>query len=153
MAYTAPHWPMHALAEDIAKYRGATTQGWDALREERYRRMVENGPRPIPSGGSPPGTRGSRPGTTAEHKEWEARRMEVYAAMVDRMDQGIGRHRRRRWRRTGRSTNTLILFLADNGGCAEELTRATREWVRHITARARPATGRDRSQPGQRPRR
>ena len=60
------------------------------------------------------------PWEEAEHKEWNQRRMEVYAAQIDRMDQGIGRIVTA-LEETGQLDNTLILFLADNGGCAEEL--------------------------------
>ena len=63
-----------------------------------------------------------------EHKAWQARRMEVYAAQIDRMDQGIGRVLDA-LRETGQWENTLIVFLADNGGCAEELTAATGPWA------------------------
>lgn len=119
VSYTAPHWPLHALEEDIQKYEGRYDRGWDALRMERYERMKEIGlieenwgltqrdPR-IP------------PWEDAENKEWQARRMEVYAAQIDRMDQGIGRILDA-LKNKNVLENTLIFFLADNGGCAEEL--------------------------------
>ncbi len=119
LAYTSPHWPLHALESDIAKYKGRYKQGWDALRQERHKRMTGMGlvdkQWPItPRDGSVPAWK-DEPG-----KEWMERRMEVYAAQVDRMDQGIGRVVDT-LRRTGQLDNTLILFLADNGGCAENL--------------------------------
>ena len=119
VAYTSPHWPLHALQPDIDRYRGRYKHGWDALRAERHARMIRMGivdkhwtltprdPR-VPSW------------TEATDKDWQQRRMEVYAAQVDRMDQGIGRILAA-LRETGQERNTLILFLADNGGCAEEL--------------------------------
>jgi arylsulfatase A-like enzyme len=118
VAFTAPHWPMHAKPEDIAKYKGRYSQGWDALRAERHKKMIEMGivkskwklterDPDVP------------PWTEAKDKEWFERRMEVYAAMVDCVDQGIGRIVAA-LKRTGRLDNTLIFFLADNGGCAEE---------------------------------
>jgi len=119
VAYTAPHWPLHALPEDIARYKGRYDSGWDALRAERYRRMLEMGvigpectltPRDVKA----------PPWEAAEDKEWQARRMEVYAAQVDRMDQDIGRIVKC-LTEIGKLDNTLILFLSDNGGCAEEL--------------------------------
>jgi arylsulfatase A-like enzyme len=118
-AYTAPHWPLHARPEDIERYRGRYKSGWDALREERRRRQLELG---IVNPRWPMTARDSRVPAWAEapDKEWQERRMEVYAAMVDRMDQGVGRIVDA-LRRTGQEQNTLILFLADNGGCAEEL--------------------------------
>lgn len=119
VSYTAPHWPLHALEEDIRRYRGRYKAGWDALREERHRRMIQmdlvDRRWPLtPRDSSVPAW------TEAPNKEWEQRRMEVYAAQVDRMDQGIGRILAA-LRETGVEDNTLILFLADNGGCAEEL--------------------------------
>ncbi|MBD3266076.1 sulfatase-like hydrolase/transferase [bacterium] len=118
VSYTAAHWPMHAKPKDIAKYKGKYKKGWDALREERYARMKEMGliqeewpltPRDhnVPAWES------------EEMKEWQERRMEVYAAMVDSMDQGIGRIIDS-LKAKGEWENTLIFFLQDNGGCAEE---------------------------------
>ena len=119
VAYTSPHWPLHAHEEDIARYEGRFSAGWDALREERLLRMREMG---ILEDCWELSDRDSSqpPWTDAEHKEWNQRRMEVYAAQIDRMDQGIGRIIST-LEATGQLDNTLILFLADNGGCAEEL--------------------------------
>ncbi len=117
VAYTAPHWPMHALPEDIAKYKNKYAAGWDALRETRYRRQIElglvdkNWPLP-PRDPEVPAWAG------VKNKEWEAQRMAVYAAMIDRMDQGIGKIVTQLLA-TGADQNTLVLFLSDNGGCAE----------------------------------
>ncbi|MEX2264851.1 MAG: arylsulfatase [Bryobacteraceae bacterium] len=120
VAYTSPHWPLHARDADIAKYRGRYKGGWDALRLERHRRMIDMG---IVDRKWPLTPRDEAVPTwkDAVNKEWQARRMEVYAAQIDRMDQGIGRILAR-LRETGAEQNTLVLFLADNGGCAEELT-------------------------------
>ena len=119
VAYTSPHWPLHAHEEDIARYEGRFSAGWDALREERLLRMREMGILEdcwelSDRDASQP------PWSDAGHKEWNLRRMEVYAAQIDRMDQGIGRIIST-LEATGQLENTLILFLADNGGCAEEL--------------------------------
>jgi arylsulfatase len=118
-AFTAPHWPLHALPEDIERYRGRYRDGWDALREERRHRQNRFG---IVDPRWPTTPRDSRVPAWQEapDKEWQQRRMEVYAAMVDRLDQGVGRIMEA-LRRTGQEQNTLVLFLADNGGCAEEL--------------------------------
>lgn len=125
VAYTAPHWPLHAKEEDIAKYKGRFDKGWDVLRQERLERMVQAGiidPAWALSERDP-----QQPAwEDAEHKEWQVRRMEVYAAQIDRMDQGIGRILQA-LEETGQLDNTLILFLADNGGCAEELVPAMKE--------------------------
>jgi arylsulfatase A-like enzyme len=114
--YTAAHWPMHALPEDIAKYKGMYDQGWDEIRRERYERMVEMGlisPQWKMSEAYP-----DTPWDEAELKEWHAACMEVYAAMIDNMDQGIGRIVRELENQC-KLENTLILFLQDNGACAE----------------------------------
>ena len=118
VAYTSPHWPMHALPEDIARYKGRYDKGWDALRAERHKRMIKMG---IVESKWKITERDSQvpPWEQAKNKKWYARRMEVYAAMVDRMDQGIGRIISE-LKKTGSYDNTLIFFLADNGGCAEE---------------------------------
>jgi arylsulfatase len=116
--YTAPHWPMHALPEDIARYKGRYDGGWDALRAERHKRMIKMGI--VESKWKiTPRDRAVPPWTEAEDKQWFARRMEVYAAMVDCLDQGVGRIVSE-LKKTGNFENTLIFFLADNGGCAEE---------------------------------
>lgn len=118
-AYTAPHWPLHAHEEDIAKYKGRFSAGWDRLREERVARMRELGILK-PEWGLSERDPSQLPWDDVEEKEWQQRRMEVYAAQIDRMDQGIGRILDA-LEETGQLDNTLILFLADNGGCAEEL--------------------------------
>ncbi|WP_028550709.1 arylsulfatase [Paenibacillus sp. UNC451MF] len=119
VAYTAPHWPLHAGEEDIAKYLGRFDQGWDQLREERLQRMIDMGiidPDWKLSERDP----GLPEWDQIEHKDWQLRRMEVYAAQIDRMDRGIG-HILQALEQTGQLDNTIIFFLADNGGCAEEI--------------------------------
>ena len=117
MAHYAPHWPLHALPEDIEKYDGVYDKGWDEVRSRRQERMIEMG---ILDEDWPLTPRDDRvpPWEDAEHKEWEAHRMAVYAAMVDNMDQGIGRVIDA-LKETGRFENTLILFLSDNGASDE----------------------------------
>lgn len=119
LAYTAPHWPMHALPQDIAKYRGKYKSGWDDLRQQRHRRMVELGlvDRSWPL---TPRDATAPAWADAPNKDWFDQRMAVYAAMIDRLDQGVGRILKQ-LKATGQEENTLILFLADNGGCAEEI--------------------------------
>lgn len=119
VAYTAAHWPMHALEEDIAKYHGKYDKGYAAYRKARWERMQELGLigedwKLSPQKGDWDNIR---------HKEWESRCMEVYAAMIDRMDQGIGRIVQT-LKDTGDYENTLILFLQDNGGCQEVVGRS-----------------------------
>jgi arylsulfatase A-like enzyme len=119
VAYTAPHWPLQALPEDIERYRSRFDAGWDRLREERLERM-----RSIkvldPRWGLSARDSTQPSWSDAADKAWQLRRMEVYAAQIDRMDQGIGRIVAA-LQETGQLDNTLLLFLADNGGCAEEL--------------------------------
>jgi arylsulfatase len=109
---------MHALEEDIERYYGRYNTGWDALRAERYQRMVAMG-LIDESWELSPRDDGIPAWPDAEMKGWHRKRMEVYAAMIDRMDFGIGRIVKTLTEK-GQLDNTLILFLADNGGCAEE---------------------------------
>jgi len=118
VAFTAPHWPMQARERDIAKYKGRYRMGWDRLRAERYDRMVKMGI--IDSKWKiTPRDEDVSAWDQAKDKKWLERRMEVYAAMVDCLDQGVGRIVEA-VKETGQFDNTLILFLSDNGGCAEE---------------------------------
>jgi len=119
VAYTAPHWPLHAHDEDIAKYKGRFDHGWDRLRAERLDKLVEWGIL-HPQWKLSPRDPTQPPWTEAEHKAWLLRCMEVYAAQVDRMDQGIGRILAA-LERHGRLDDTLVIFLADNGACAEDI--------------------------------
>lgn len=118
-AYTAPHWPLHAPLEDVAKYAGRFDSGWDELRRDRLRRLVELG---VVDDSCELSERDPTQHSWSheEHKGWSARRMEVYAAQVDRMDQGIARIVSA-LSETGTLDNTLFLFLSDNGASAEEL--------------------------------
>ncbi|MBZ4191950.1 arylsulfatase [Niabella beijingensis] len=118
VAQNAPHWPLQALPEDIEKYKDRYTKGWEAIREQRYKRMVELGL-------IDPNVTKLSPRHPAEtsweanpNKEWDARAMAVHAAMVDRMDQGIGRIIAT-LKETGTLDNTIIVFLSDNGASAE----------------------------------
>lgn len=119
VAYTAPHWPLHALPEDIARYEGKYESGWDSLRIQRYRRLTELG---IISAATPLSPRDSGVQAWAELpakvKKEMAQKMAIYAAQVDRMDQGIGRILDQ-LEATGKAENTIVIFLSDNGGCAE----------------------------------
>jgi arylsulfatase len=121
LPHTAPHWPMHAWEEDIAKYRDRYHAGWEVLREERHARMLQLGivderwpmsplDDEVPAWNS----------LSREARDDMALRMAVYAAMIDRMDQGIGKVVDA-LKRNGAYDNTLILFLCDNGGCHEML--------------------------------
>lgn len=117
LAHAAPHWPLHAHEADIAQYDGVYAQGWDALRAARHEEMQGRGILRHRWDISPRDP-GAQPWETVTHKDWEADRMAVYAAMISCMDRNIGRvldHLKAR----GVHDDTLILFLSDNGGCAE----------------------------------
>ncbi|MEM9364948.1 MAG: arylsulfatase [Planctomycetota bacterium] len=119
VAYTAAHWPMHARPKDIAKYKGRYDEGYEAIRQARYQRMLEKGVIDVDST-----TAWSIPEDWKESGQWEWDRlnMEVYAAMIDSMDQGIGRIVAT-LKATGQFENTLICYVQDNGGCAEQFGR------------------------------
>jgi arylsulfatase A-like enzyme len=122
VAYTAAHWPMHALEEDIAKYRGKYDQGYEPVRKARLERMRRMNL--IDRDWKPASTTGDW--SKVKDKVWESRCMEVYAAMVDRMDQGIGRIVAE-LENQKILDNTLILYMQDNGGCAEIVGRQGNE--------------------------
>ncbi len=118
-AYTAPHWPLHAPEEDIARFEGRYTTGWDELRQERYERLVEQ--KLIDDKWKlSPRDADSFDWKNSRQQEWEALRMAVYAAQIHRMDQGIGRMFDA-LQQYGIDDNTMVLFMSDNGGCAEFL--------------------------------
>jgi arylsulfatase len=123
LSYTAAHWPMHAPAEAIAKYKGKYDAGWDALRETRYNRMKEMGLVKEDWKLTPRDTHVRAWDDEVPDREWEIANMEVYAAMVELMDEGIGQVVDI-LKGKGIYENTLIFFLQDNGACAEEL-----DWV------------------------
>ena len=119
LGYNAPHWPLHAWPEDIARYEGKYDEGWDALRKARYERLLELGLIKEEWALSP---------RDADAADWDelddetkalmARKMEIYAAQVGRMDQGVGKVVDA-LKAKGVLENTLIMFLSDNGACHE----------------------------------
>lgn len=123
LAYTAPHWPLVALPEDIEKYKGKYDQGWDLLRKERFERQKQLG---IVA----PDTKISKKDEDIydwgrlsfdQRRQW-AKKMEVFAAMVDRMDQGVGQVLEK-LEQIGEADNTIIVFISDNGAPAEDLVK------------------------------
>jgi arylsulfatase len=118
LSYNAPHWPLHAHPEDIAKYDGIYDKGYEFIRKARYRRQLKMGLF----------EREVAPLSNPEHEEWkylsdqekeeEALRMQIHAAMVDRMDQNIGRLLQK-LEELRKLKNTLIIFLVDNGASHE----------------------------------
>ena len=120
VAYTAAHWPLHAFDEDIARYSGRYAGGWDALRLERHQRMKALGT-VSPEWPLSPRNPEVPAWTDEPHKAWQQRRMEVYAAQITRMDQGIGRLLDL-LDESGEASDTLVVFQIDNGGCHVEYT-------------------------------
>lgn len=117
LAHTAPHWPLHAPPEDIARYADTYAGGWDTTRTARHEEMNGLGVLQNPWDISPRDPE-VHPWQREPNKDWQASVMATYAAMVDRMDQSIGRLLEA-LRAYEVLDNTLILFLSDNGGCAE----------------------------------
>lgn len=135
IAYTAPHWPLHALPEDIIRFEGMYMGGWDSLRNVRYKKMQGLGiidsswalpPKfMFPNDSSRQDYRGEMVELTPvwdelsvqEKRMWD-RRMAVYAAMVYRMDQGVKRIIEK-LKEKGEYENTLVMFMSDNGACHE----------------------------------
>jgi arylsulfatase len=142
LAFTAPHFPLQAPAEDIARYRETYPAGWDALRGERWKRLQElkiggTGLSPVERDVGPPyafpdalkklgPNELNRPlawkDLTEGQREFQANKMAVHAAMVDRMDREIGRVLAQ-LRAMGALDNTLLFFLSDNGASAEIMVR------------------------------
>jgi arylsulfatase len=142
LAFICPHFPLHALPEDIERYRGRYAAGWDALRDDRYARMKEMGLvttplAPIQRDVGPPYDFPDAlvklgageinrpvpwPDLTAEQQAFQATKMSIHAAMIDRMDREIGRVFDQ-VRAMGAWDNTLIFFASDNGASAEIMVR------------------------------
>lgn len=118
LPYTAPHYPLHAWPEDIAKYRGKYKVGWDKIRKQRFKRMKEMG---IIGSNHKLTPRASKAweDLSEEQKDAEDLKMAVYAAMIDRVDQNLGRLFAK-VKELGKWENTLIMFLTDNGACSEQ---------------------------------
>ena len=119
VAYTAPHWPLHATPDDIAKYEGRYRGGWDQLRQQRHEELNSLSLLD-PVWNISPRDEDSHAWEEDQHRHWQDLRMAAYAAMIDRMDQGIGRILAR-LQSLGIADDTMIIFLSDNGGCAEFL--------------------------------
>ncbi len=143
LAFTAPHFPLHALPEDIARYEGRYSEGWAVIRNERWERQHRLGfalgdlsvverklgpPYHFPKhleilGGREVNRPVSWSELSAEQRSFQSTKMAIHAAMVDRVDQEIGRVLEQ-IREMGELENTLILFLSDNGASAEIMVRS-----------------------------
>ncbi|MCU1351066.1 MAG: arylsulfatase family protein [Acidimicrobiales bacterium] len=138
LAHGAVHAPLHAKPEDLARHRGAYDGGWDRIRADRHRRQLELGVLPP---GTPLPPRNAEPGD--EVPPWDsldagdqalcARYMEVYAAMVDNLDQNVGRLRAG-LAELGQLDDTIFLFLSDNGASREGETEGTSAYLRTLVS-------------------
>jgi arylsulfatase len=144
LAFTAPHFPLHALQEDIERYKDRFSEGWDTARERRWQRMrrmglINCGLSPLEANMWPPWNTPDAelldkigPGEvtravpwsslTAEQKRLQRTKMAIHAAMITRMDMEIGRVIAQ-LKAMGQFDNTLVMFLSDNGASAEQLIR------------------------------
>ena len=148
LAFTAPHFPLHALPQDIALYKGKYQAGWDVLQRERHERIKRFGllqcslppiteSRVVPRWNQPEKDLIAQIGNgevthplpwnqlTPEQQQFQAVKMEVYAAMIHRMDMEIGRVLEQLGSMEALA-NTVIFFLSDNGGSADQLVRGDR---------------------------
>jgi arylsulfatase len=144
LAFLSPHFPLHALEQDIARYRDRYLEGWDTIRRRRWQRQREMGlincalserdPKTIPRWNLPENELQQRIGPgeagyavpwdnlTDEQKRFQATKMAVHAAMIDRMDQEIGRVLDQ-LKAMGALDDTVIFFVSDNGASAEQIIR------------------------------
>jgi arylsulfatase A-like enzyme len=120
VAFQANHIPVQAPQEFIEKYKGKYNKGWDVLRQERRNKAIELGLMPLNTPMAPlPSTHVAWDSLSETDKAYQARRMEVYAAMAEAMDHQIGRligH----LKETGEYDNTVFVFLSDNGAEATD---------------------------------
>src|SRR5690625_1508139 len=119
-AFTAPHWPLHALESDLALMRGRYDEGWDVLRDARFSRQKAIGLISDPNGELSARDPMVPPWDDVEDQAWQVKRMEAYAAMVHCLDRNVGKIMNA-IEETGQKDNTIIIFLSDNGASYEEL--------------------------------
>ncbi len=129
VAYTAPHWPLHALQKDIDKYKDLYKAGWDNIRQQRFKKQKQIGLFSENTILSPRDEVIEDWDNLSEQKKNEmAMRMAIYAAQIDNMDQGVGRIIEK-LKAEKQLDNTLIFFLSDNGACAEFISSGERKDV------------------------
>ncbi|HSY60912.1 MAG TPA: arylsulfatase, partial [Cytophaga sp.] len=137
VTYTAPHWPIQAIEEDIKKYHGTYLKGWDKIREERYQKQLRKNLITASTKLSPRYEKAVAWNDIPEKDKnmWDMR-MSIYAAMIDRMDKGVGEILKK-LKETGEDKNTLIIFMSDNGGSAD----AVRDLSYVIQRNGKPGSG------------
>ncbi len=123
-AYTAPHWPLQAPAEDIQKYRGKFKAGWDRVRADRLARLQQEGII-APNCGLAPRPKAVPAWDSMSPQEQDAAewRFAVYAAQIDILDRSVARVMAE-LRAKNLEQNTLVIFVSDNGGAAENPNRS-----------------------------
>ena len=136
VAFTAAHWPMHAPEKTIQKYIPRYQDGWERLRATRYAKMLEIGIIDKERWPLPPSEPRVQKWEGIDHKEWRIRNMAIYAAMVDHMDQAVGKIVAA-LKKTGKLDNTLIVYFHDNGGCSEHLGGNGWNTANNILAKAK----------------
>jgi arylsulfatase len=132
LAFTAPHFPLQAPPESIAKYRGRYDAGFEALRAQRMKRQVELGLLDPSVTAHPLMTVGWN-ALSPEDQRRASRSMEIYAAMVDRLDQAVGRVVAA-LKETGEFDNTIIVFLSDNGAEGKDIRNVKSIELRRLQA-------------------
>ncbi len=128
LAYNSPHWPLHAKPEDIAKYKGYYDKGYQAIRDARYQRMIEMGVFDRETAPLFPEEIRDWKTLSNEEKAYEAQNMEIHAAMVDNLDQNIGRVIEK-LKELGELDDTAIFFFTDNGASHERDQRAKKNYT------------------------
>ena len=144
-AHPAAHAPLMAMPQDIAKYDDVYTVGWDEIRARRHARQIELGVippgTPLPPRNDEPGDEaGAWDSLDARHQRLYARYMAVYAAMIDRIDQNVGRLRGV-LEDMGEWENTIIVFLSDNGASREGEATGTTNYYGHLAAQSGGSAG------------
>jgi len=138
VAFTAAHWPIHAPEKSIRKYIKMYEGGWEKLRKNRYERMLKMGIIDKKRFPLPPMESRVKKWEDIDHKPWRIRNMAVYAAMVDHMDQAVGKIVEA-LKKNKRFENTLIIYFHDNGACPEHLSGNGWNTANNVLAKAKKA--------------
>jgi arylsulfatase len=136
VAFTAAHWPLHAPEKSTQKYLERYKGGWEKMRADRYARMLKMGVIDAKRWPLPEREPRVKDWDTIDHKEWRIRNMAVYAAMVDHMDQAVGRIVKA-LKKTNRLDDTLIIYTNDNGACPEHLSGNGWNTANNVIAKAK----------------
>ncbi len=130
LAYSSPHWPLHAKPQDIARYKGHYDIGWDSLRTLRHQKQVQLGLVSQNQGINKDKSLPLWNSMTYDERQYWTKKMEVYAAMVDNLDQNIGQLIAY-LKASGQLDNTLIVFVSDNGAEGWDFTKLPMAAIRN----------------------